>query len=241
MKISDMVAKMTGGLARTNRYSVILSVPISGDNLAPLQDLMLYCDQVQLPGLSVQTSPNRIYGEVRETPYEFNYEPINLSFYVDSSMNIKYIFDQWIQSIQNGDSRTFKYYNEYICPQMHILVQDVAEKSKYQVTLYEVYPKSVSPVQMDYASKDVMKLNVSFTYKNWKSVLISEPVQQNSQEAPTDIHNVQSIPDDSQVAAEEPSNDSKPFGKAFREARNAGLKEFTWRGNRYHTKYKEEM
>lgn len=172
MKISDMVSKLSVGVARNNRYSIIMSVPISGEGLMPLQDVLLFCDQIQLPGLSVQTTPNRVYGEVRETPYEFNYEPLNASFYVDSDMHVKFMFETWIKSLQLGNRRTFNYYDEYVCPQMNILVQNIEEKTTYQVTLYEVYPKTVSPVQMDYSSKDIMKMSVTFAYKYWDSVLI---------------------------------------------------------------------
>ena len=36
---------------------------------------------------------------------------------------------------------------------------------------------------------------------------------------------------------------SKPmaFGKAFRSAKAAGKKEFTWKGKRYHTRTKDEL
>ncbi len=40
--------------------------------------------------------------------------------------------------------------------------------------------------------------------------------------------------------AANPTADTK-FGEAFKNARKAGLKQFTWRGRPYHTKYKEEM
>ena len=31
------------------------------------------------------------------------------------------------------------------------------------------------------------------------------------------------------------------FGKAFRSAKSAGKKEFTWKGKRYHTRTKDEL
>lgn len=172
--ISDFVSKMSVGLARTNRYSVVMTIPevVDIEGLLPTRDVMLFCDQVQLPGLNVQTTPNRTFGEVRETPYEYNYEPLTMSFYVDSRLHVKLMFDEWIKSLQNKDRRTFRYYDEYICPQAQILVQDISDATRYQVSLYELYPKSMSAIQMDYASKDIMKLSVTFTFKYWKSVEI---------------------------------------------------------------------
>ena len=52
---------------------------------------------------------------------------------------------------------------------MTINVEDLNDESRYSVTAFEVYPKTVSPIQMDYASKDVMKIQVSMQYKYWTS------------------------------------------------------------------------
>jgi hypothetical protein len=170
---------MGKGMARTNRFSVILSMPTAVTKGATagrteFKNLLLFCDQAQLPGLTVNATPIRIFGEVTETPTEYNYEPINLSFYVDRKMHVKAWFDDWIKMIQNGSQRTFKYYDEYVCPQMQILVQDTKDRSTYQVNLYEVWPKSIGAIQMDYASKDIMKLSVTLQYKYWRYITVDD-------------------------------------------------------------------
>ena len=171
MNISDFVSQIGGGLARTNRFDVVITTPSSVDieGLIPGQELAMLCEQVQLPGLTINTTPIRTYGEVRETPYEFNYEPINMSFYVDNKMGVKILFDKWIKSIQDPTSRTFTYYQDYICPQLDIYVQDTLDNDRYMVRLFEAYPKSVGAVQMDYASKDIMKVTVQMMFKYWRA------------------------------------------------------------------------
>jgi hypothetical protein len=178
MKISDFVTSLSGGIARTNRYSVVMDIPsVDGSGLTPLSDLLIFCDQVQLPGLNIQTAPNRTYGEVRETPYEFAYEPINFTFYADAGMHLNAYFSAWIKSIQYNGRRSFRYYDQYICPQMQILVQDTEDDTRYQVTLYECYPKSIGAIQLDYASKDVMKIPVTMIYKYWEYSVIDKPAR----------------------------------------------------------------
>jgi hypothetical protein len=178
MKISNIVSSISGGMARTNRFSVVMQTPdfLQSDGITPFRDLLLFCDQAQLPGVSMNTTPIRIFGEVRETPTEYNYEPITLSFYVDQQMHIKAWFDGWIKNIQYGEQRTFRYYDDYVCPQMQILVQDTLDQSRYQVNLYEVWPKNVGQIQLDYASKDLMKLSVTLQYKYWKYTTFDVPV-----------------------------------------------------------------
>jgi hypothetical protein len=37
------------------------------------------------------------------------------------------------------------------------------------ISLYEAYPKTVSAIQLDYANRDVMKIQVTMMYKYWRS------------------------------------------------------------------------
>ena len=179
MKISDFVTQIgKGGLARSNRYSVEMVLPKTtyGDN--DYRKMLLLCESVQLPGLNLNTAQIRTFGEIREMPYELNYDPVQFSFYVDGDMVIKGIFDKWIQNVQTGNTRNFTYYKNYISDTIKIKVEDLNDDVKYIVTLYECYPKTVSPVQMGYDQKDIMKLNVQMQYKFWRSQVISktEPV-----------------------------------------------------------------
>jgi hypothetical protein len=146
-----------------------MALPGTSYNTNQYRKMMLFCEAVQLPGLNVNTTPIRTFGEVREMPYEMNYDPITLSFYVDGNMVIKGIFDEWILSVHNINTRNFNYYNNYTADVVKIFVEDLTNRPKYIVGLYEVYPKTVSAVQMGYDQKDVMKLSVSFAYKYWRS------------------------------------------------------------------------
>ena len=179
MNISDFVTQIgKSGLARSNRYSVEMVLPAStyGDN--DYRKMLLLCESIQLPGLNLNTTQIRTFGEIREMPYEFNFDPVQFNFYVDGDMVIKGIFDQWIQSVQKGNTRNFNYYKNYIADTIKIKVEDLKDDVKYIVTLYECYPKTVGAVQMGYDQKDIMKLNVTMQYKFWRSQVISrsEPV-----------------------------------------------------------------
>ena len=174
MKTSDFVAKISSGLARTSRFTVRITPPpvirndpsISGSGL---QNILLLCDTVSLPGASINTSQNRIFGETREIPTEMVYAPIQMTFLVDIDMNVKKLFDNWIiHGVQNGNTRSFNYYNDYVAD-MDIFVQDVADGNRYVVRLYEAYPKAIGPIQLDYSAKDIMKVTVDMQYKYWRS------------------------------------------------------------------------
>lgn len=171
--INRFIAEIKGGaLARTNRFAVLFTPP-AGVNPADLQKVLLFCDQVQLPGANYSTVQNRTYGEFRETPYEKIYDNISMSFYVDNDMKVKALFDDWMNVISNPVTRTYNYYNKYIT-NMVIEVQDLNDNTRYEVTLWECYPKGISSIQMDYASKDVMKLQVNMQYKYWTATPMTQ-------------------------------------------------------------------
>lgn len=165
----------TNGLARLNRYKVFFVPPV---NVEPnnLENILLLCDQAQLPGLNYSTVPVRTFGEFRETPYERLYDTANFSFLVDQNMYVKFMFDAWMYQIQDFETKQFNYYSNYITD-IEIHVEDLEDNSKYKVVLYEAYPKTIGPVQMDYASKDIMRLNVTMQYRNWESFIMKDSVE----------------------------------------------------------------
>jgi hypothetical protein len=170
--IQEFISQVkSGGMARTNRYAVLFTPP-SGVSPASLQKIMLFCDQVQLPGANFSTVQNRTFGEFREVPYERIYDNITMSFYVDTEMKVKELFDNWQNVIANPQTRTYNYYNNYIT-NMVIEVQDLNDNTRYAVTLWECYPKTVGSIQLDYNSKDVMKISIGMQYKYWTAEPVS--------------------------------------------------------------------
>jgi len=173
MSVKNFISEIKSqGLARTNRFAVLFTPP-ANVNPANLRKTLLFCDQAVLPGVNFSTIQNRSYGEVREVPYEKLFDTAQLTFHVDKEMQVKSMFDAWIGSIQNPITRTFEYYNNYVT-NMQIEVQDLQEKTRYEMTLYECYPKTISAISLDNAAKDTMKLTVTFQYKYWTSSTIQQ-------------------------------------------------------------------
>ena len=173
--LDQFIAGVKSGMARTNRFKVAFSMPKCLTNgyttVAPdtdLRKILLFCDQVQIPGVNFSTIQSRTFGEFRDVPYEKLYDAVNLSFYIDKDLMVKSFFDSWISGIQDKYTRTFNYYNEYITD-VTIEVLDMVDKSVYIIDLHEAYPKTVGSVQLDQASKDIMKLNVTMQYKYFRA------------------------------------------------------------------------
>lgn len=168
-KLNEFIASVRSGVAKNTHFEVELALPAALANNEPLKSnmrkIILFCDQTQIPGVSFGTNQIRSYGEFREVPYEKLYEQVQLSFYVDVDMHVKALFDRWSELIQSPVTRDFSYYNNYTTDQIRIVVHDSMENSKYMCVLNKAYPKAIAPIQLDYASKDVMKLQVTFAYE----------------------------------------------------------------------------
>lgn len=174
MNLDTFISNVKSGLARTNHFFVELSLPpklvVTDPTKSNLNKVLLFCDQAQLPGLSYGTNQVRTYGEFREVPYEKLYEPITLSFYVDKNMYVKNLFEEWINLIQDRKTRDFEFPVNYL-KDIDIYVLDTDDDKKYKVTLKNAYPKAVGAVQLDYAAKDIMKLQVTISYKYYETEL----------------------------------------------------------------------
>jgi hypothetical protein len=122
------------------------------------------CESTSLPGISYGSQGVRVFGETREVVYDRIFDPITLTFYVDSDMKVKYFFDEWMGKIVDADTRSTNYYDSYV-KDIDIFVQDTVNSDTYKVSLYEAFPKSVGAIQMDNNSRDVMKMSVTFQYR----------------------------------------------------------------------------
>jgi len=167
--LKEFISQIRDGMARPNHFSVELTLPqilASDDLIKPkMNKIMLFCEQAQLPGVSFTSAQIRSFGEFKEVPYEKLYEPVSLTFYVDSDLTVKRLFDKWINAIQDTSKRTYRYPDEYLTKSITIFVHDIENNKKYSCELHDCYPKAVSPIQLDYNAKDVMRLQVQLSYK----------------------------------------------------------------------------
>lgn len=170
--LNQFISTVAGeGLMRTSRFAVMFTIPSAvaeGQYDRDFRKVLLYCDNINLPGITLETTAAKTFGEHREMPYNKLFDTINIGFYVDNSMTVKLLFDNWMGGIQDPVTRNFSYYKDYTTD-ITIDVFDVADKSRYQVTLFQCYPKALQPIQMDYGNKEVMKMSVAMNYKYWTS------------------------------------------------------------------------
>lgn len=174
--LQDFIAEVKGkGLMKSTHYGVLIHTPMNKTTREPIikddvafqksmTKYVMLCDSAELPGTSLSTVDVSPYGEIKEQPTQRIYDPINLSFYVDTEFKVKKFFDRWINYIINPITRNHAYYNNYITT-VEIYVYDSEHNERYKVTLNECYPKAVGNISMSYAADGIMKLNVTLQYR----------------------------------------------------------------------------
>ena len=183
--LNEFIADVkNNGVARLNRFSFNLTTPkiltqLDNDSgifpislpfpldLFRLRRIRLYCESVDVPGFSLATNENRMYGEKREVPYEVMYEPIVATFFCDASLDAKNWFESWVMNIQNPRTRHTRYYDDYTTD-ASVDVENLKDQIVYTIEFKELYPKFVSPIKMDVNNKDIMRFDVTFAYKYWR-------------------------------------------------------------------------
>lgn len=160
------------GLARQNRFEVLISPP----NFYPAENekISLYCQSVSIPGVNVASDAVRLMGEVVEIPYDRTFSGANMSFYVDSRMDVRKYFDDWINEIQNTVRRTFSYPDDFKSREIKVTVLKLDDTPVYSITMYDAFPKSLGQLSLSNDSTGVMTFDVSFDYRYYTTEQLAD-------------------------------------------------------------------
>ena len=186
------------GFARPSQYAVQLNLP---PVLHSIQksfggQMTLHCDSVSMPGHDLQTQSIQYGSEpTRDMVTGHGYEGlIQASFYLDTRLNEKRIFELWQEQACNTFTHKANYYDDYIgSMEIHQLSStgalsagiaglevtfaaegldritgDSTEMTTYAIKALEVYPATVGDIEYSYDSgNQISKLSVGFAFKQW--------------------------------------------------------------------------
>lgn len=179
--INNFLAEIKrSGVAYPTRYSIFFSQTSSGKIIFQREDIEkmnLRLTKVNMPGMNLASKGQNLAGLNREIPYGRTFEgTIDLEFVEDSSLSIRTFFENWQSLIVNKDTLKVGYYKDYVCENMKITVegQTTADYSldstgNYSITAYEVWPKTISSVDLDSTSDDIIKTTINLSYRKWVS------------------------------------------------------------------------
>ena len=123
--LSNFISEVKNrGLAKTNRFEVQIPVPSAFPRSQNYREFVnptnsslvsLFCEVSNLPPINVAVKPLKIFGPSYQRPYtsEYGGDGINMTFHVDSDMNVKRFFEDWMEVIVSGNDFTVAYERDY--------------------------------------------------------------------------------------------------------------------------------
>jgi hypothetical protein len=84
-------------------------------------------------------------------------------------MVVREMFEEWINSIQDRNTRQLGWYNDFTTT-MKVVILPRSETNKvYTIQLNECFPKSIGTLNLDNGNNDIMTIDVTMSIKNYNT------------------------------------------------------------------------
>ena len=190
--ITDFTAELNqGGIARSDFFEVVFtSLPpkvVQSVNrstlLGPsyftiLDGLRFRAESVTVPQRAITPIEYKDYGAPFKIGSTANYIEIDVTFILSKDMRERNFFLAWQdviagdhrlkQTASRGSSFDLGYFDDYKCDGIEIIHYEGDENKdspSYTTQLRDAYPLNVGPVTRSWASAEIMKQQVTFTYR----------------------------------------------------------------------------
>ena len=140
----------------------------------------LLCSDASLPASAFATAEvkDNFIGIPQEFAHSRLYTDIDFTFYVDEDYTMLNIFEGWMDYISSGAEREvadfqkpfyrrMRYPDTYKCDTMFISKFEKNAKRILRYQFINAFPKSITPIPVQYGTADLLKVNVSFNYDRY--------------------------------------------------------------------------
>jgi hypothetical protein len=167
--------------AKSSRFEVRIAAPPGAPDLTNFaSDLRFQCESSELPGYTINTVDNRIYGVPNPVASTASFADITMTFICAGDLWEKKFFDRWMDIIIPINNYNPKYKDDYASPKIVInqysdIAKDDSQPSeptaetqlRYSAILHGAFPISVAPLGLNWADDQFLKLSVTFKYEYW--------------------------------------------------------------------------
>lgn len=165
--------------AKSHNFEVLITSPIY--SIYEDSEMRFKCESIEFPGRSAQTTDYRQYGTLQKIAYNTIYQDLTMSVLVSSGYKEVEYFNGWFDAVV-GKHRTNRfeapgptssigfdvnYFDEYRSS-LNIIAYDQTGNVTRNVKLIDAYPIIINPIALNWNSNDIVRLNVTMTYRYWK-------------------------------------------------------------------------
>lgn len=181
-----------GDFLKANKFLVRIPLPpilrgktiVPGVSLSSQQAVLeYYAEAASIPGVSLSTTDYRRQGvgNIEKAVWGAIFNDMDVTFTLDQTSRNWNLFQIWMNAIYNYDiDRGTEFevaYKDDIVTTMSIFVYNEFSPDSPVITvdLFDVYPVSISEVQLNWGDNNLAKLNVRFNYRSWVERDVSLP------------------------------------------------------------------
>ena len=171
--VSEFMSKVEnlGGVVRKDRFSVEITPPILMITEIPAATINFLAKTISFPGKSLGSTTYRSGGQFGlEVPYETTYEPVSLTMLNTGNHAPRRFWNSWFEHIQSMDSHNMQYYKKFIGTvkiSHYNIDQSEAANPKYQITLHNAWPKTISAIELGWESTELADFDIDIAYSWW--------------------------------------------------------------------------
>ena len=185
--VSKFLYSFSGDLARPSKFDVHINLPNGLEKAAGvgMERLSLRCESGEIPGRTLATVDQKIYGPTEKHPYQTTFNDVTYTFICSDDMREKLIFDMWMNIINpnfdytiNNTVRSkwdFNYRSEY-ATQIYVNQYSVAGDIIHKVKLIDAFPIATNQLDLNWNDDSYHKLSVTFAFTSWEFDEQSIPV-----------------------------------------------------------------
>lgn len=179
--ISDIRVR---GVVRSHSFMVNIVPPkILRDIWSDTRNILIRCDSASLPSVNFQMNDifRHGYGPQETSPHSVQFEPINLTFILDSEAELYNFWYTWVNRIMNfnrakglnspNELGAHPYelsYKDDFATEIKILVYNETADTIIQASMEMAFPMGLSEVSLNWtATDDIIRLNIPISYRDF--------------------------------------------------------------------------
>lgn len=162
----DQVRNLSAG-ARLNLWEVLIPrIPAATDNTV-VQDVTLRARNAQFPGMTIESVMSYFKGHPIPHPARRDYtRPLRYRFEEGLNLSIMNAMTAWFNVFRDEETGLGEG-EEAFKVDIFVRLLDDSDNVIGQAHLHNAYPEEMSPLDLDYASIDLLHLDVAFNYSHW--------------------------------------------------------------------------
>ena len=170
-KITDFKSKLTGGGTRSNLFEVVLSFPdIAKVDSAILDKSRFLVKAANLPASSVSALDVAFRGRTLKVAGDRSIDSWTITIINDTDFSLRSAFENWMNKINRVSDNTGVTDPALYQADAFVYQLDRNGETLRAYHFYDIFPTSVTAIQLDYDTESIENFNVEMQVLWWEAV-----------------------------------------------------------------------